>query len=100
LDCFGIHGVGSALGVILLSFFIRDSWMASASEAAGRTWTVFDQLLVQLKGLGATILLAGVATIILCVIVEKTVGFRLDEESEYRGLDQSLHGERGYDFSS
>lgn len=100
LDCFGIHGVGSALGVILLSFFIRDSWMASASEAAGRTWTTFDQLLVQIKGLGATILLAGVATIILCIIVEKTVGFRIDEESEYRGLDQSLHGERGYDFSS
>jgi len=99
LDCFGIHGVGSALGVLLLSFFIRDSWMASASEAAGRTWTVFDQLLVQLKGLGATILLAGVATIILCIIVEKTVGFRIDKEMELMGLDQALHGERGYDFS-
>lgn len=99
LDCFGIHGVGSGLGVILLSFFIRDSWLASASEAAGRSWTVFDQLLIQLKGLGVTILLAGTATIILCVIVEKTVGFRLDQESEYIGMDQSLHGERGYDFS-
>jgi len=31
LDCFGIHGVGSGLGVLLLSFFIRDSWLASAS---------------------------------------------------------------------
>ncbi len=100
LDCFGIHGVGSGLGVLLLSFFIRDSWMASASEAAGRTWTVFDQLLVQLKGMGVTILLAGVMTIVICIIVEKTVGFRIDEEMEYIGLDQALHGERGYDFSS
>ncbi len=100
LDCFGIHGVGSGLGVLLLSFFIRDSWMASASEAAGRTWTVFDQLLVQLKGMGVTILLAVVMTIIICIIVEKTVGFRIDEEMEYIGLDQALHGERGYDFSS
>ncbi|MCF6247234.1 MAG: ammonium transporter [Desulfobacula sp.] len=99
LDCFGIHGVGSGLGVILLTFFIRDSWMASASEAAGRTWTVLDQLLVQLKGLGITILLAAVATYIICVIVEKTVGFRIDEEGEYIGLDKTLHGERGYDFS-
>ncbi|MCP3872556.1 MAG: ammonium transporter [Desulfobacteraceae bacterium] len=99
LDCFGIHGVGSGLGVILLSFFIRDSWMASASEAAGRTWTAFDQLFVQLKGMGVTILLAGVATIMLCVIVEKTIGFRLSEKEEYIGLDQALHGERGYDFS-
>lgn len=99
LDCFGIHGVGSGLGVLLLSFFIRDSWMASASKAAGRTWTAFDQLFVQLKGFGVTILLAGTATILLCIIVEKTVGFRISEDEEYIGLDKSLHGERGYDFS-
>ncbi len=99
LDCFGIHGVGSGLGVILLSFFIRGSWMASASEAAGRTWTAFDQLLVQLKGISVTILLAVVATYIICIIVEKTIGFRMDQEDEELGLDQALHGERGYDFS-
>lgn len=99
LDCFGIHGIGSGFGVILLSFFIRDSWMASASQAAGKTWTMFDQLLVQLQGMGATILLAVIATYIICVVVEKTIGFRIDKENEHVGLDQSLHGERGYDFS-
>ena len=99
LDCFGIHGVGSGLGVILLSFFIRDSWMAKASLAAGKTWTVWDQLLIQLKGMGATILLAGIFTLIICIIVEKTIGFRIDKEKEMIGLDQALHGERGYDFT-
>lgn len=99
LDCFGIHGVGSGLGVLLLVFFIRDSWMESASLAFGRPWSVWDQLLVQLKGMGATIALAAVATFIICFVVEKTVGFRIDPESEEIGLDQSLHGERGYDFS-
>lgn len=99
LDCFGIHGVGSGMGVILLSFFIRDSWMASASEAAGRTWTAWDQLFVQLKGMGATIALAAVGTILICVIVEKTVGFRINEEAEILGLDRALHGERGYDLT-
>ncbi len=99
LDCFGIHGVGSGLGVLLLSFFVRDSWMISASQAAGRPWTVLDQFLVQLKGFGATVLLAGVATLVLCFIVEKTIGFRLGQEEEYMGMDQALHGERGYDFS-
>ncbi|MFH2092835.1 MAG: ammonium transporter [Pseudomonadota bacterium] len=99
LDCFGIHGVGSGLGVILLSFFIRDSWLISASAAAGRTWTVFDQLFIQLKGIGVTILLAAVFTYIICIIVDKTIGFRLSPEKEHMGLDQALHGERGYDFS-
>lgn len=99
LDCFGIHGIGSGLGVIILSFFIRDSWMAAASEAAGRTWTAFDQLWIQLQGIGATILLAAIGTYLICIIVEKTIGFRIDQEGEYMGLDQALHGERGYDFT-
>jgi len=97
LDCFGIHGVGSGLGVILLSFFIRDSWMADASVSAGvGGWTAWKQLLIQLMGMGATIALAAVGTIVLCIIVHKTVGFRIDEEGERMGLDQSLHGESGY----
>ncbi len=96
LDCFGIHGVGSGLGVLLLSFFIRESWMQSAAEKAGGSWTAFDQLKIQVMGMGATIALAAFATIVICFVVEKTVGFRIDEQSEYEGLDQSLHGESGY----
>lgn len=99
LDCFGIHGVGSGLGVVLLSFFIRDSWMAAAGEAAGRTWTVWDQLGVQLKGISVTILLAAGFTYVICLGVEKIMGFRIEPEQEHVGLDKSLHGERGYDFS-
>jgi Amt family ammonium transporter len=96
LDCFGIHGVGSGFGVLLLCFFIRDSWMSDAAAAAGGSWTAFDQLKVQLVGMGATIALAVVVTLVLCFIIEKTIGFRIDEQSEAEGLDQALHGENGY----
>jgi Amt family ammonium transporter len=99
LDCFGIHGVGSGLGVLLLSFFIRGSWMADAAAAAGTGgWTQWDQFLVQLTGMGATIALSAVATLVICFIVEKTVGFRIDEQKELSGLDYSLHGESGYNL--
>ena len=96
LDCFGIHGVGSGLGVLLLSFFIRKSWMASAASANGGSWSAIDQLMVQLKGLGVTIVLAAAGTLLIYIIVEKTVGFRIDEQQEVEGLDQALHGEHGY----
>jgi Amt family ammonium transporter len=96
LDCFGIHGVGSGLGVMLLSFFIRDSWMADAAKAAGGTWTVWNQLSIQLLGMGATIALAVTGTFIIYHIVEKTVGLRIDDQGEMEGLDQALHGEHGY----
>lgn len=96
LDCFGIHGVGSGLGVLLLPFFVRASWMEKAALAAGGSWSAWDQLSIQALGMGATVALAAVATGVICLIVEKTVGFRIDENSEIAGLDYSLHGERGY----
>ena len=96
LDCFGIHGVGSGLGVLMLSFFIRDSWMQNASVAANGSWSYFNQLTIQLLGMGATIALAVMGTAIIVFVVEKTIGFRIDEQKEIEGLDQSLHGEHGY----
>jgi len=83
--------------VLLLSFFIRDSWMTDAASAAGRGgWSVWDQLGIQALGMGATIGLAVVGTLAICLFVEKTVGFRMDAEAELAGMDYSLHGEHGY----
>ena len=58
LDCFGIHGVGSGLGVLLLSFFIRDSWMAAAAPLPAKVGGPHSTSWFQLKGMGATIGLA------------------------------------------
>jgi Amt family ammonium transporter len=96
LDCFGIHGVGSGFGVLALSFLIRDSWLKDASTINGSVWTSSDQFLVQLKGIGVTILLASIATYIICILVEKTVGFRLTKSEELAGLDHTEHSETGY----
>ncbi|MCG6972458.1 MAG: ammonium transporter [Desulfobacterales bacterium] len=96
LDCFGIHGIGSGLGVVMLSFFIRDSWMQSATASANGAWSYLNQLSIQLLGLGATIGLAVIGTAIIVFVVEKTIGFRIDVQKEIEGLDQSLHGEHGY----
>jgi Amt family ammonium transporter len=92
LDCFGIHGVGSGLGVLLLCFFLRKNWVAD--QAAD--WSVMGQFIAQLKGMGATIVFAGVVTLIICYIVDKTCGLRLSPEDEKAGLDHSQHGEHGY----
>jgi ammonium transporter, Amt family len=96
LDCFGIHGIGSGLGVLMLSFFIRDSWMQSAASSVNGSWTYFNQLTIQLLGMGATFALAVIGTLIIVFVVEKTIGFRIEEQKEIEGLDQSLHGEHGY----
>ena len=96
LDVFGIHGVAGIAGALFLVFFIRQSWMADAAQAAGGSWTVWQQLGVQAGAVGLTILFAGAVSFVLAVIVEKTVGFRIHDEHEMAGLDHSLHGEHGY----
>jgi Amt family ammonium transporter len=92
LDCFGIHGVGSGLGVLLLVFFVRAEWRA----AAGPDWTVAGQLVTQAIGMATTIVLAVVGTLLICQVVEKTLGFRLNDREEKAGLDHVIHGETGY----
>lgn len=96
LDVFGIHGVGGMTGAILLSFLIRDSWMAKAAEAAGGSWTMMQQFGVQVAAVAIAVAYAAVLTILLVVIVEKVFGFRASREDEMAGLDHSCHGERGY----
>jgi ammonium transporter, Amt family len=96
LDVFGIHGVAGILGALLLTFFIRSSWMEKAAELAGGSWTTMQQLGVQATGVAITIVYSAAVTLGLLWIVSKTVGFRLNEKSEMSGLDQSLHGEHGY----
>jgi len=96
LDAFGIHGVGGIVGALVLVFFIRESWMAEAVVAAGGSWTVWQQLGIQAAAVLVTVAYAGVVTLLLLVITEKTVGFRLGDAGEMSGMDHSLHGEHGY----
>ena len=96
LDAFGIHGIGGIVGSILLVFFIRKSWMAGAAEAAGGSWTVMQQLGVQLVAVSIAIAYAAILTLIIIFVVNKLVGFRSSSESEMHGLDYTYHGEQGY----
>jgi Amt family ammonium transporter len=96
LDAFGIHGVGGIVGSLLLVFFIRDSWMTSAAEAAGGTWSMLQQFGVQAAAVGIAIAYAATITMVIIIIVNKTVGFRASTEAEMQGLDHTYHGEQGY----
>ncbi len=96
LDVFGIHGIAGITGAILLSFFIRPSWLADASALAGTAWTSIDQLGVQVTVVAITIVYAAVATGVLIFLVNAVMGFRLDDKDEMAGMDHSLHSERGY----
>jgi Amt family ammonium transporter len=96
LDAFSIHGVGGIVGSLLLVFFIRKNWMRSAADAAGGTWTTWQQLGVQATAVAIAIIYASVLSFIIIYIVDKTVGFRASTEAEMQGLDHYFHSEQGY----
>ncbi|HPJ77390.1 MAG TPA: ammonium transporter [Prolixibacteraceae bacterium] len=96
LDAFGIHGVGGIAGALLLTFFIRPSWMKEASEAAGGMWTTLQQLGVQALAVGIAIAYSAAMTLLLVFLLNKVIPLRSSGEDEMAGLDRTYHGERGY----
>ena len=96
LDAFGIHGIGGITGAVLLTFFIRPSWMADAAVVAGGSWSIWNQLWIQVLAVLIAIVYAAVMTYILLYGLSKFMKFRSTEDDEMAGLDRSYHGERGY----
>ncbi|MCA9406969.1 MAG: ammonium transporter, partial [Candidatus Omnitrophica bacterium] len=92
LDVFGIHGIAGIAGALLLTFFIRPAWIAEQGE----DWTLMGQFGVQAFAVLVTIVYAVVVTLVLTFLIDKLIGFRLEDKDEMTGLDHSLHGEHGY----
>jgi len=89
LDVFGIHGIGGIWGAIATGLF-------ASVGAKGTFFGNPGQVLIQLEGIIATVILAGVVTYVLLKILNATIGIRVTKEEEAVGLDLSQHGESGY----
>jgi Amt family ammonium transporter len=95
LDVLGVHGVGGALGSLLLPF-------ATLIGVGGVSLSrpVLDQFFVQAQG----VVIAGIwslaATFVIVKLVLYTVGLRAGREAETQGLDFASHGETGYNINT
>jgi ammonium transporter, Amt family len=102
LDVFGVHGVGSVLGMLMLGFLAS----AEVNPAIANTFQVngvavslvggSHQLVNQLIGVLVTAAMGGIGTFVILKLVGATIGLRVDQEDESIGLDLSQHGERAY----
>jgi Amt family ammonium transporter len=96
LDVFAVHGVGGILGTLMVAFLGLEKFGGTGINKD----SAMEQLVVQLKSLGITIGWSVVATVIIVMIIKKTVGLRVPEEAEFEGLDSAEHGETAYNFDS
>jgi Amt family ammonium transporter len=82
LDAFGVHCIGGIVGALLTGALV-------SKEISGATGSV----LLQLKGVAATLIWSFVMSIIILKLIDLTMGLRVSADEEREGLDISLHGE-------
>jgi Amt family ammonium transporter len=101
LDVFGVHAVGGILGALLTGVFnspdlggpgFVTDWVTAKT---GFT-SIGEQLWVQAKAVGLTILWSGIIAFLAYKLVDHAFGLRVTEEDEREGLDTASHGEGAY----
>jgi Amt family ammonium transporter len=94
LDVWGVHGVGGALGIILLGLMASKAVNASGADGLflGNSSFFFAQLLTVI---GSSFYAFGF-TFGMLWIINKVTRVRTTANEEEQGLDASLHGETAY----
>jgi Amt family ammonium transporter len=96
LDVFGVHGVGGTTGAILTGVFA--STAVNSAAADGLLNGNAAQLGNQVAAVAVTWIFAVVMTLIIAKITDAVIGLRVSQEEEMAGLDESQHGEKGYNL--
>ncbi len=94
LDAFGVHGVGGILGALMTGVFASKA--INHAGADGLLYGNPRQFGVQAAAVGATVVYAFVATLVIYKLVDRFVGVRVTEKDEQLGLDLSQHREAAY----
>jgi Amt family ammonium transporter len=101
LDVFGVHAVGGIMGALLTGVFnsqdlggpgLVTDWVTAKVGSN----PIMDQLLIQAKAVGVTVIWTAVVAFIAFKIADIIVGLRVSEEVEREGLDTNEHGEAAY----
>ncbi len=98
LDAFGVHFLAGLWGALATGLFALQNlaWDGSPLKDEGDR---VAQMLVQLESVVVTMIYTAVATAIVYFVASLlTGGGRVDEETETMGLDEAVHGERGFNL--
>jgi Amt family ammonium transporter len=89
LDAWAIHGMGGLWGAVATGIFAT----ATIGGVDGLIYGNLYQFGIQVLDAGVAMGYAFGMTVLLALLVDRTMGLRVSEEEEYVGLDISQHGE-------
>jgi ammonium transporter, Amt family len=98
LDVVGVHLFGGLWGTLAVGFLATEAAPAGVNGlfyGGG-----FDQLWRQAVGAFAVMIYSGIMTFLIGLLLHKTIGFRVSEEEERAGVDESEHAETAYDLGT
>jgi len=99
LDAFGVHGVGGTLGALLTGVFASLDVNPDGANGLFYDLSTGAKLMVgQLVAVAVSWVLAIVGTFIILKVLDATMGLRVSQADETKGLDITQHGEEGYIF--
>ena len=96
LDVVGVHFVGGLVGSLLIGLFANPSFFDATFREGLFYGGGVRLLLEQLLANGAAIVWSFVMTYAIMKVLQKTIGVRVDAETETTGLDLALHSETAY----
>ncbi|MGA9100941.1 ammonium transporter, partial [Aeromicrobium sp.] len=102
LDVVGVHFVGGVVGMLLIGFLATEGNVANLGfGSAGLFYGGgLTQLGKQAVAVVAVMVYAFVVTWVIGKLIDRTIGFRIDEETEVSGIDQAEHLETAYDYAA
>lgn len=97
LDVIAVHLVGGLVGSIVLGLFADPAINAVVTNPGllidgGGTDLLFDQIVAS----GVTLAYSFTVSLIIALVIERTMGLRATDDDQDRGLDLSLHAETAY----
>ncbi|MFO7714283.1 ammonium transporter [Desulfosarcina sp.] len=97
LDAFGVHGMCGVWGALATGLFANP---AITEGKAGLFYGHPGQLWTQFVSIVATAAFTAVGTWIVAYLTKAlTGGLRVERDDEIQGLDNALHGERGFEIT-
>ena len=97
LDAFGVHGMCGIWGALATGLFANP---AITESATGLFYGNPGQLWIQIVSIVATAVFTAVGTLIVIAATKLlTGGLRVERDEEIQGLDNALHGERGFEIA-